>query len=117
RPWLPVLRAMSANSPYWHGRDTGYASWRSQVWARFPTAGPTEPFGDHAGYEAATRALVESGAALDKAMMYFDARLSEQYATVAVRVCDVLVEPGDTVLLAVLIRGLVATLAEAPPDG
>ena len=48
RPWLPVLRAMSVNSPYCHGRDTGYASWRSQVWGRWPSAGPTEAFGDPA---------------------------------------------------------------------
>jgi carboxylate-amine ligase len=113
RPWLPVLRAMSVNSPFWHGRDTGYASWRTQVWARFPSAGPTEPFGDRSGYEAATRALVDSGAALDTAMLYFDARLAQRYPTVEVRVCDVMVEPGDTVLLAILTRALVATLASA----
>ena len=40
RIWLPVLLALSANSPYWQGRDTGYASFRSQAWTRFPTAGP-----------------------------------------------------------------------------
>ena len=37
RPWLQVLLAISANSPYWHGRDTGFASWRSQLWSRWPS--------------------------------------------------------------------------------
>ncbi|NUP57886.1 MAG: YbdK family carboxylate-amine ligase, partial [Pseudarthrobacter sp.] len=40
RNWLPVLVALSANSPFWHGQDTGYASYRSQVWNRWPSAGP-----------------------------------------------------------------------------
>ncbi len=48
RPWLPVLRALSVNSPFWRGKDTGYASWRTQMWGRWPTAGPAEPFGDRA---------------------------------------------------------------------
>ena len=77
RPWLPVLRAMSVNSPYWRGTDTGYASWRTQVWARWPTAGPSDPFGDPAGYRAVTEALVASGAALDVGMLYLDARLAQ----------------------------------------
>ncbi len=88
RPWLPVLRAMSVNSPYWRGTDTGYASWRSQVWARWPTAGPSDLFQDPEGYRAATEALVRSGAALDLGMLYFDARLSQSYPTVEIRVFD-----------------------------
>ena len=44
RPWIPVLVAISANSPYWHGHDTGYDSWRSRVWNMWPTSGPAEPF-------------------------------------------------------------------------
>ncbi|MCW2842507.1 MAG: hypothetical protein JWN22_423, partial [Nocardioides sp.] len=49
-PWLPTLLAVSANSPYADGADTGHASWRSQVWSRWPSAGPTEAFGSLAGY-------------------------------------------------------------------
>ena len=117
RPWLPVLRAMSVNSPYWRGADTGYASWRSQVWARWPTAGPSDPFGDPAGYQAAVDALIGSGAAIDVGMLYFDARLSQSYPTVEVRVFDTMTEPDDVVLLAVLSRALVSTLASDDPEG
>src|SRR5690606_32238209 len=42
RPWLSVLAALSANSPFWQGSDTGYNSYRSRVWQRWPSAGPTE---------------------------------------------------------------------------
>jgi carboxylate-amine ligase len=111
RPWLPVLRAMSANSPFWRGRDTGYASWRSQVWGRFPTAGPAEPFGTADAYRQVTGAMIASGAAIDEGMLYLDARLSRSYPTVEVRVFDVVTDPGDAVLLAMLTRGLVSTIA------
>jgi len=113
RPWLPVLLALSGNSPYWQGKDTGYASWRTQVWKRWPTAGPTEPFGDAAGYRKATQALQATGAALDDGMLYFDARPSQRYPTLEVRSADVCTDVGDAVLLAALARALVATTAEA----
>lgn len=41
RPWLPALLALSGNSPYWESRDTRFASWRSQVWGRWPTCAPS----------------------------------------------------------------------------
>jgi carboxylate-amine ligase len=117
RPWLPVLLAISANSPFWHSRDTGYASWRSQVWKRWPTAGPAEPFGDVAGYRAAAAALMEAGAAFDTGMLYFDARLAESYPTIEIRVADVCTEVDDVVLLAALCRALTTAAAQDWADG
>lgn len=111
RPWLPVLRALSVNSPYWHGEDSGYASWRSQVWGRWPAAGPAEPFGDRATYAASSEALIASGAALDAGMLYYDARLSQAYPTVEVRVFDATTELDDVCLIAALTRALVETVA------
>lgn len=113
RPWLPALLALSGNSPYWRGEDTGYASWRTQVWQRWPTAGPTEAFGDAAGYRSATQALEATGAAMDTAMLYFDARPSRRYPTLELRSPDVCTDVADVVLLAALCRGLVTTAAEA----
>ena len=46
RPWAPLLLAVSANSHYWRGSDTGFASWRSQLWERWPSSGPRNPFGE-----------------------------------------------------------------------
>jgi carboxylate-amine ligase len=113
RVWLPVLIALSANSPFWQGRDSGYASYRSQAWRRFPTAGPTEQFGGVAEYRGRVAALLATGVPLDEAMIYFDARLSHRYPTVEVRVADVCLLAADTVLLAGLVRALVETAARA----
>jgi carboxylate-amine ligase len=107
RPWLPVLLAMSANSPFWHGLDTGYSSWRRQVLRRWPSAGEVEAFGTADNYHAAVQDLLATGAAMDKAMIYFDARPSATYPTLEVRVCDVCTDVDDVALLAVLTRALV----------
>ncbi len=112
RRWNAVLLALSANSPYWRGDDSGYQSFRSQVWGRWPTAGATAPFGDAATYRATVRSLVESGTILDSGMVYFDARLSARYPTVEVRVADVCLDPEDAVLLGALVRGLADTAAD-----
>ncbi|MFI2779696.1 glutamate--cysteine ligase [Streptomyces sp. ALB3] len=121
RPWLPVLLALSANSPFWQAQDTSYNSYRSRVWGRWPSAGPMELFGSADRYHELVRALVGTGVLRDEGMIYFDARLSHRYPTVEIRVADVCLDPADTVLLATLVRGLVETAARAwragdPPD-
>ncbi|WP_125777844.1 glutamate--cysteine ligase [Antribacter gilvus] len=115
-PWLAPLLAISANSPYWQGVDSGYASFRSQVWARWPTAGPTRLFGTPEVYHAAVEALVGTGTILDPAMVYFDARLSATYPTVEIRVADVCLSADTATLLAALARGLVETAARSVDD-
>lgn len=117
RGWLPVLLALSANSPFWQGRDSGYASFRSQVWRRFPTAGPTEVFGSAGAYRDRAEALVASGVLLDHAMIYYDARLSQKYPTVELRVADVCLHAGDTVVVAGMARALVETASREAADG
>jgi carboxylate-amine ligase len=117
RSWLPVLLALSTNSPFWHGEDTGYASYRTQVWDRWPSAGSTEVFGSEAAYEALLDSLVGSGVILDRAMIYFDARPSERYSTVEIRVADVCLDLDDAVLVAALSRALVTTSAAAWRSG
>ncbi len=115
QPWLPFLLAVSGNSPYWEERDTGHASWRSRVWGQWSTAGPSQPFGDPATYREVTARMVDWGGALDPGMLYLDARLSEQYPTVEIRVADVCTDPEDGVLVALLARALVEAVAAAPP--
>lgn len=111
RPWLPVLAAISANSPFWQGRDSGYHSYRSRVWGRWPSAGPTELFGSPERYHRRVADMVATGVILDEAMVYFDARLSERYPTVEIRVADVCLHAETPVLVATLARGLVETAA------
>ena len=111
QPWLPVLVALSANSPFDRGIDTSYASWREQVWDGWPSAGPVEPFGDAEGYHEAVRRLVASDAIIDKAMAYFDVRLAENYPTVEIRVADVCTDIDDAMVVAAVTRALVETMA------
>src|SRR6201995_4067132 len=111
RPWLPTLLALTANSPFWHGRDTGYSSYRRQVWGRWPSSGPTEVFGTPENYHATVEAMLSTNTLIDEGMVYFDARLARHFPTVEVRVADVCLRINDAVLLASLVRALVETAA------
>jgi glutamate---cysteine ligase / carboxylate-amine ligase len=111
RPWLPVLLALSANSPFWQGRDSAYASFRYQAWGRWPTSGPTQAFGTAENYRRIVRQMMLTDTALDTGMVYFDARLSEHYPTLEIRVADVCLHAADAVLVAALARALVETEA------
>ncbi|HKC29917.1 MAG TPA: glutamate--cysteine ligase [Jatrophihabitans sp.] len=113
-PWLAVLAALTANSPYRDGRDTGYASYRRVVWDDWPTAGVTARFADAGDYRRTVDELIATGAARDDGMIYFDARLSANYPTVEIRVCDVCIDIEDAVTIAALCRALVSTAADAP---
>ena len=117
RVWLPVLLGLSANSPFWQGVDTRYASFRSQAIVRWPSAGPVDAFGSAERYHALVADMVATGVLLDPAMAYFDARLSDSYPTVEVRVADVCLDSRDAVLVAALARGLVETAARDWADG
>lgn len=105
RVWLPTLLAMSANGPLWDGRDTGFASWRTIIFGRWPVSGPPPHFAGLADYEARADALVEPGVIPDRGQLYWQARLSERYPTVEVRCCDVQLEADDAVMLAGVVRG------------
>lgn len=111
RPWLPVLVALSGNSPYWQGNDSRYSSYRNRVWGRWPMAGPTELFGSAEEYQRQVDDMVASGVLRDRGMVYFDARLSHRYPTVEIRVADVCLEASTTILVAALARALVETAA------
>jgi carboxylate-amine ligase len=111
RVWLPCLLALSANSPFWQGKDTGYASFRSQVMSRWPTSGPPPFSGTAETYRALVTDMVESGVLLDEGMVYFDARVSFRYPTIEIRAADVCLDADDTVLVAALCRALVETAA------
>ncbi|MEV6206210.1 glutamate--cysteine ligase [Kitasatospora sp. NPDC051914] len=125
RPWLPVLTALSANSPLWRGRDTGFASWRTVVFGRWPVSGVPPSFADAADYDRRLHHLIATGLVRDTAQVYWQARLSERYPTVEVRAMDVQMRADEAVLLAALVRALAArilapdrpaALPPAPPE-
>lgn len=109
RMWLPVLLALTANSPIDSGEDTRYSSWRHVLWSRWPSAGPPPLFASLDEYESRVAAMLESGAMLDRGMIYWDIRLSEKRPTLEFRISDVAATAREAALLAVLTRGLVLT--------
>jgi carboxylate-amine ligase len=112
-PWLATLLALSGNSPFWQGRDSEYASFRYQVWGRWPSSGPAGPFGTSRAYRETIEQMVASGTLIDQGMVYFDARLSERYPTLEIRIADVCLRAEDAVLIAALARALVETEARS----
>ncbi|MGW5436837.1 carboxylate-amine ligase [Nocardia asteroides] len=117
RPWLPVLLATTANSAVYQGTPTGYASWRSIMWRRWPSAGPPPYFSSLEDYESIVAMMRASGSILDNKMVYWDVRLSESFPTVEIRVSDVPATAEESALLAALIRGIVDTGLHAIADG
>jgi carboxylate-amine ligase len=109
RPWLPVLVALGANSPFWDGRDTGFASWRTVVFGRWPVSGPPPFIADAAHYEERVAALLATGVLADRHQLYWHARLSDDYPTLEVRAPDVQLDVDSTITIAGLVRALVAT--------
>src|SRR3982751_5469762 len=104
---LPVLLALSASSPFWNGSDTGYASIRTTIWQRWPTAGATGPLASAAEYDDLITDLIGTGVIADEKMAYFDVRPSAHAPTLELRVCDACPLVDDAVLIAGLFRAMV----------
>src|SRR6476646_3896463 len=117
RPWLPILLALTANSAVYRNADTGHASWRSVLWARWPSAGPPPHFDSADEYDAVVEMMLDAGAMLDDGMVYWDVRPSANFPTIEVRVADVPATVSETVLLAALVRALVMTALDEDQQG
>ncbi|WP_420148125.1 carboxylate-amine ligase [Spirosoma sp.] len=111
RPWLSTLLALSGNSPYWLGNDTGYASFRTEIWSRWPTAGIPYHFDSRADYDGLIKALTLIGSIADASKIYWDVRPSSHFETLEFRVTDVCLTIDEAVLVTGLIRALVRTCA------
>lgn len=116
-PVLPVLLALSASSPFWNGQDTGYSSFRSIIWQRWPSAGSFGRVSDAAEYDKVLDDLIASGVIADKKMAYFDVRPSSHAPTLELRVCDATPIVDDAVLIAGLFRAAVRKAEKAVESG
>jgi carboxylate-amine ligase len=110
RAWLGALLALSANSPFWLGDSTGYASYRTLLWSQWATSGPPLTFASLAEYRELAQAMIDIGAIEDPSKLYWDVRLSARFRTIEFRVADACTTIDTAVMLAGLIRALVATL-------
>lgn len=111
RPWLAPVLALAANSPFWLGRDSGYASFGREMWRRWPMAGMPPLFGSRAEYDALVDALVATGSIREATKIYWDMRLSERYETLEFRVTDVCMTVDEAVMVAGVLRALAETCA------
>ncbi|MGB7085095.1 MAG: carboxylate-amine ligase [Phormidesmis sp.] len=106
---LPVLLALSANSPYWMGAATGYDSYRMEQWCRLPAAGPPPLFEDYDEHEATIEQLVNYEIVDEPTKIYWDIRLSKRFPTIEFRVADVCATVDEAVLQAGLCRAIAQT--------
>lgn len=109
RLWLAPLLALAANSPFWLGVDTGYASFRTGIWRRWPMAGTPHFFASRAEYDALVDTLVQTGSISDATKIYWDVRPSARFETLEFRVTDVCLTIDEAVLIAGLSRALART--------
>jgi len=112
RIWMPALLALTVNSPFAGGLDSGWASYRYRSQLRWPTFRLPGIWPSADRYDRVVRSLVLSGAAMDPAGVYFLARLSPKYPTIEVRVADTCLRVEDTILFAGVVRALVASLVD-----
>lgn len=117
RIWLAPLLALTANSPFWEGRETGYASYRTGIYAKWPQSGPPPVFASRAEYEELTRNLMAMGSIDDARNLYWDMRVSERYPTIEIRVMDQCTTIDQAVMVAGLARALVHTCSERVEQG
>jgi carboxylate-amine ligase len=111
---LPVLLALSGNSPFWQGRDSGLASARTPAFQTFPRTGAPRRFDSYADYVEAIDVLVRCDAIPEPTFLWWDVRLQPAFGTVEVRVLDAQTRVEDTAALAALVQCLVRLEAERP---
>jgi carboxylate-amine ligase len=113
-PWLPLVLALSANSPYLAGRATGLASNRAEILAQLPRAGAPPAFGDYATWEAFVERLVRLGLADDYTRFWWDVRPHPRFGTLEIRMPDQPTSLPVTVGLTALLQALCITVADGP---
>ena len=112
RTWVPELLALSANSPFWHGRDTGLASTRSKVFDTFPRSGLPPAFTSFEEFELLVERGVKANCFADYTYIWWDLRPHPKLGTLEIRVCDGQTRIATVAAITALVQSLVATLAE-----
>jgi glutamate---cysteine ligase / carboxylate-amine ligase len=103
---IPALIALSANSPFCQGRDSGFASARTVIFQAFPRTGTARPFADYAEYVTSIDVLIDCGALPDPSFLWWDVRLQPTLGTVEVRVMDAQTTVDDSAPLIALVQCL-----------
>ncbi|MGZ4386517.1 MAG: carboxylate-amine ligase [Gaiellaceae bacterium] len=117
RSFLPQIMAISVNSPYWRGEESGMASVRSRLNATLPRFGVPPAFGSLEAYAAFGEWGSASGTIPDASRHWWDLRLSPRYGTIEVRIADVQTRVEDAAAIAALVQSLIARLVRRYDDG
>src|SRR5881628_662616 len=110
RYFLPHIYALSVNSPFWVGQDTGLKGYRLKVFERFPRTGIPDAFESLSEYEDYCKLLVRTGCIDNPKKIWWDIRLHPFFDTLEVRVCDAQSRVDDTLAIAALIQAVIAKL-------
>jgi carboxylate-amine ligase len=110
RYFLPHLYALSVNSPFWVGRDTGLKGYRLKIFERFPRTGIPDAFESLSEYEDFCKLLVKTGCIDNPKKIWWDIRLHPFFDTLEFRVCDAQSRVDDTLAIAALIQAVIAKL-------
>jgi glutamate---cysteine ligase / carboxylate-amine ligase len=119
RAHLPLILAVSANSPYWRGRDSGMASFRTPLFQGFPRSGIPRRFGSYAAYTDVVDLMLRADAFPEPTFIWWDVRVQPRFGTVEVRIADAQTRVSESAGIAALIQALVrleATEGHAPPQ-
>jgi len=110
RYFLPHIYALSTNSPFWCGRNTGFKSYRSKVFDKFPRTGIPEFFASANEYDEYIDLLVKTKCIDSGKKIWWDIRLHPYYNTIEFRICDIPMRVDETICLAALMQALVAKI-------
>ena len=110
--FLPILLAMSANSPFWHGRATGHHAHRIEVLEGFPTGGMMPALGSWAEFQDLLGQMKAAGFVESHRELWWDVRPSAENGTIEVRICDMPADLPDLLGLTAMIQCLVQSLSE-----
>lgn len=112
RTHIPLLLAVSVNSPFWQGRDTGLASARTPLFQAFPRVGIPRPFADYAEYVESVDVLIRCDAVPEPTFLWWDVRPQPRFGTVEVRIMDAQTTLPDTAAIAALVQCIVRAEVE-----
>jgi carboxylate-amine ligase len=112
RTWLPELLALSANSPFWLGRDTGLASTRTKIFETFPRSGLPPAFASFEEFELLVERAIKTGSFPEYTYIWWDLRPHPTLGTIEVRIPDAQTRLESVAGIVALVQSLVATLAD-----
>jgi len=110
RYFLPHIYALSTNSPFWCGRNTGFKSYRSKVFDKFPRTGIPDFFSSAAEYDEYVNLLIKTKCIDNGKKIWWDIRVHPFFNTIEFRMCDVPMRTDETICLAAIMQALVAKI-------